>query len=92
MFILIYRISSNKRPYRLFNFETLRHGASWRAALKGRRSLFKNKRNYSYEISQFCYFVFPNNNVTTIMIYSFVYSRTSYFHCFLSCIPASYAF
>ena len=39
---IIYRISTNKRPRRLLNFETVMWGAYWRAALVRGRRLFQN--------------------------------------------------
>ena len=56
----IYRISTNKFP--VFNFNVLRCGAYWRAALKRGRRLFPSKRNYLNEISKVCNFLYPNNN------------------------------
>ena len=39
----IYRISSKKRPHRLFNFGALRYGAYWWVELKRERHLFQIK-------------------------------------------------
>ena len=70
----IYRISSKKRPLRLFNFETLRCDAYWRAALQRGRRLFQRKRNYSHQLSKLCNFLFENNKkITTITLYSVIY-------------------
>ena len=60
IYYICYRIFSNKRPRRLFNSETLRCGAYWRAALKRGWRLFQCKINYSHEISRLCNFFFPN--------------------------------
>ena len=47
-----FRISSNKRPRRLFNFKTLRCTTSWRATLKRGRRLFQIKTNDLHENSK----------------------------------------
>ena len=46
-----YRISSNKRPRRLFSYKASRWGAYWRAVLERGRRLFQCKQGrFKYEI------------------------------------------
>ena len=56
-FKMIYCISSNKRPRRLFNFGPSRCAVYYRAMLK-RKRLFQSKSNYSHEILRFYNFLF----------------------------------
>ena len=61
-FVLVYRISCNKRPQYLFNFQVLRCSAYRRTALKKRRGLFQSHRNYLREISKLSNLLSPNDN------------------------------
>ena len=58
----IYWISFNKHPWHLFNFESLRWGTYWEAALNRKRCLFQSKRNYSLEMSNLLNFLVLINN------------------------------
>ena len=88
-----YRISSNKRPRHLFNFEALRCSAYWRVALKGGRYLFQSQRNYSHKISKLDNSLSKWQLITTIIIYSLIYSRiTSDFLFFVGLILNPLAF
>ena len=49
-------------PPALFNFEILQYGAYWRAEFKRGRWLFQSKKSYSFELLNFCHYLFPNNN------------------------------
>ena len=46
---------------RLFNFETLKCGVSWRVTFKGGRCLFQSQKYNPYEISYIFHFLFSNN-------------------------------
>ena len=61
--------SSNRR---LFNFEALKSNGYWSAFPKRGRSLFKNRKNYSYQISNFCHVLIQK---IANMIYSFLFSE-----------------
>ena len=43
-------------------WDTEVRGAYCRAALKRERRVFQSKRNFSYDISKLCGFLFPSNN------------------------------
>ena len=77
--LFTYCIFSNKRPRHLVNFEGLKCSANWRTALERGSRLFQSKKNYSYEISKLCNFIFSSNNIHTVMISSLTYSRTTTF-------------
>ena len=60
--LVVYQISSNKLPWRLFNFKALMFDSYYRTTLKRGRCLFQRKKNCSYDISKFCHCLNPNNN------------------------------
>ena len=59
-----HRISSNKRPRRLLNFETVRCAAYYRAALIRGRRLFQSWENEQYWMSKPCHILSQNKNET----------------------------
>ena len=81
-----YRIFSNKRTRRLFDFEAFKV-----RRLKEGGAYFKVRQIVHMKFQIFVIFSFQIT--TTVMIYSPIYSRTDrYFFCFIVCLFVHYTF
>ena len=72
LFNIIFSVSSNKRPRRLFNFEALKCGCYWRVALKRERYLIQVRRIFYSKFENVIFF-FQIQHLTAIIIqYSYL--------------------